>query len=119
MLVESLAIFGLIFAVVILYIRAKKSNYSLATAPLLILPLANVLANMFSDELAALLSIDTFIVYAAINVLGAVISSCLVGIMSAKFGRRSVRAAYAVMSLVFNIILAAIFVYNMFETIYR
>lgn len=119
MLVECLTIFGLIFAVVIMYIRAKKVNYALATAPLLALPLANIPANLFSDELAELLSIDTFIVYAAINVLGAVISSCLVGIMSAKFGRKTVRAAYTVMSLIFNVVLAAILIYNMFEKIYR
>lgn len=119
MLVECLTIFGLIFVVAVMYIRAKKKNYALATVPLLVLPAANVLAYMFSGGLSALLSIDKFIAYSSINVVAVVISSCLVGLMSGKFGKKAVRGAYITMSLIFNIVLAAILIYNMFETLYR
>lgn len=119
MFVECLAIFGLIFVVVVMYIRAKKKNYALATVPLLILPAANILAYAFSGGISNILPVDRFTAYSAINIVGAVISSCLVGLMSEKFGKKTVRAAYITMSLIFNIVLAAILIYNMFETIYR
>lgn len=119
MLVECLTIFGLIFAVVIVYLHADKRNYALATVPLLILPAANILSYAVSGSLSEVLSSDRFTVYAAINIIAVVVSSCLVGIMSAKFGKKSTRAAYVTMSLVFNVVLAAILVYNMFERIYR
>lgn len=119
MLVECLTIFGLIFVVVIMYIRAKKRNYALATVPLLVLPAANILAYVFSGGLATLLSIDKFIAYSSIDVVAVVISSCLVGLMSGKFSKKAVRGAYITMSLIFNIVLAAILIYNMFETMYR
>ncbi len=107
MLIECAAIFLLISAVSFMYVRAKKKNYALATVPLLILPLANILP------------MDKFTVYAAINIVAVVISSCLVGVMSYKFPKRSTKTAYVIMSLIFNIALAAILVYNMFETLYR
>ena len=119
MFVECLAIFGLIFVVAVMYIRAKKKDYALATVPLLVLPAANILAYAFSGGISNILPVDRFTAYSAINIVAVVISSCLVGLMSGKFGKKSVRGAYITMSLVFNIVLAAILIYNMFETIYR
>lgn len=114
-----MAIFLLIAAVALMYIRAQKKNYALATVPLLILPLANILACAASGKLSDILAMDKFTVYAAINIIAVIISSCLVGVMSYKFPKKSTKTAYAVMSLIFNMTLAAILVYNMFETLYR
>ena len=119
MIVESFAIAGLIFVVVILYLRSKKRDYAFATIPFLILPLANVLAYTVSGRIAEHLPADKFTVYAAIDVIAVVISSCFVGAMSDKFGKKSTRAAYMIMSLIFNIVLAAILIFDMFERIYR
>lgn len=119
MIVESFAIAALIFVVVILYLRSGKRDYAFATIPFLILPLANVLSYMVSGRLAGVLPADRFTVYAAIDVVAVVISSCLVGAMSGKFGKKSTRAAYMTMSLIFNIVLAAILIFDMFERIYR
>lgn len=119
MFFECLAIFGLIFVVAVAYMRSKKRNYALATVPLLILPGVNIISYLISDKLAVLLPMDKFTVYAAINIVSALISSCLVGMMSSKFSRKSTRAAYIFMSLVFNIALAAILIYKMFQAVYR
>lgn len=119
MLIECTAIFLIISAVSLMYVRAKKKNYALATVPLLILPLANILAFTASGKLAGILPMDKFTVYAAINIIAVIASSCLVGVMSYKFPKKSTKTAYVIMSLIFNIILAAILVYNMFETLYR
>ena len=118
MLIECAAIFLLISAVSFMYVRAKKKN-ALATVSLLILPLANILAYAASGKLSDILPMDKFTIYAAINIVAVVISSCLVGVMSYKFPKRSTKTAYVIMSLIFNIALAAILVYNMFENIYR
>ena len=119
MIVECVVIAGLIFVVAMSYMRAKKRNYALATIPLLILPLANVISYFVSGGLSGMLPMDKFTVYTAINIISALVSSCLAGIMSDKFLRKFTKAAYIVMSLVFNIALAAILIYNMFEIIYR
>ncbi len=114
MVVECLVIFGLILVVIVSCIRAKKKRYALATVPLLILPLTNVAAYFVSGGLAGLLPMDKFTVYTAINVISALVSSCLVGMMSQKLLKKSSRAAYVIMSLIFNIVLAAILIYNMY-----
>ncbi|MCH5192324.1 MAG: hypothetical protein J1F11_00075 [Oscillospiraceae bacterium] len=119
MIVECLTIFGLIFAVVVVYLHAGRKDHAFATVPLLVLPAANVLSYMLSGRLSNMLPMDMFTVYTAINVFAVVVSSCLVGIMSAKFGKRSTRAAYITMSLVFNVMLAAILVYNMYGIVYK
>lgn len=119
MLFECIAIFCLIFVVVIMYIRSEKKDYALATIPLLILPLINIIAYLSSGKLSLVLPMDKFTVYTAINIIAVIMSSCLVGIMSAKFKRKPTKIAYIVMSLVFNVILAAILIYNMFGIIYK
>ena len=119
MLVECTAIFCLIFVVVIMYIRSHRKDYALATVPLLVLPLINILAYLSSGKLSALLPMDKFTVYAVLNIVAVIVSSCLVGVMSVKFKRRSTRIAYIIMSLIFNILLAAILIYNMFQMLYR
>ncbi len=119
MLIECTAIFLLISAVAMMYVRAKKKDHALATIPLLILPAANILAYTVSDNLSHILPMDEFTAYTAINIVAVVVSSCLVGVMSYKFSKKSTKTVYAAMSLIFNIALAAILVYNMFETLYR
>ena len=119
MLVECLTIFGLIFAVSVVYLHAGRKDHAFATIPLLVLPAANVLSYILSGRISNLVPMDMFTVYTAINIFAVVVSSCLVGIMSGKFGKKSTRAAYITMSLVFNILLAAILVYNMYEIVYK
>lgn len=119
MIVECCAIAGLIFVVVILYLRSNKRDYAFATIPLLILPLANILSYTVSGRLSEFLPADKFTVYAAIDVIAVVAASCFVGVMSDKFGKKSTRAAYMTMSLIFNIVLAAILIFDMFEKLYR
>ncbi len=119
MLIECTAIVLLISMVALMYVRAKKKNYALATVPLIILPLVNILAYAASEKISHILPMDKFTVYAALNIVAVVVSSCLVGIMSYKFSKKATKTAYVVMSLIFNITLAAILVYNMFEALYR
>ena len=119
MLVECLTIFGLIFAVVIVYLHAGKKNYAFATIPLLILPAANILSYILAGKISNILPMDMFTVYTAINIFAVIVSSCFVGIMSVKFGKKTTRAAYIIMSLIFNVLLAAILVYNMFDAAYK
>ncbi len=119
MWLECSAIFCLIFVVVLMYIRSEKKDYAFATIPLLVLPGVNVIAYLLSGKLSIVLPMDEFTVYAALNIIAVIVSSCLVGVMSAKFKKKFNRTAYIIMSLVFNILLAAILIYNMFQMLYR
>ena len=117
MLAESLTIFLIIFLVAVLYLRTKKS-YALATVPLLILSFANITACLTSGELTKFLPMDKFTVYCAINLFAVILSSFFVGLWSNKFSKKSTRALYVTMSLIFNIVLAAILINNMYIAIY-
>lgn len=119
MIVECCTIAGLIFVVVILYLRSNKREYAFATIPFLILPLTNILSYTVSGRIAEFLPADKFTVYAAIDIISVVAASCFVGAMSDKFDKKSTKAVYVIMSLIFNIILAAILIFDMFENIYR
>lgn len=119
MLVECAAIFCLIFVVAITYIRDHRKDYAFATIPLLILPMVNIIAYLSSEKISSWLPMDKFTTYSAINIVAVIVSSCLVGIMSVKFRKRATRSAYIAMSLIFNIVLAAILIYNMFDLLYH
>ena len=112
MLVESMVIFGLIFAVAVIYLRRKKARYAVATVPLLLLPFMNIIANFLGDKLSNLLKMEYFVVYSFLNLLAVVISCLIIGICSVKFSRKSTRVAYVAMSLIFNIALASILIFN-------
>lgn len=111
MIIEYLVIFLVILAIVIIYAKNKK-KYALATIPLLILPGINIAAYLLSGKLATLLPFEQITVYTVMNIAAALSSVLLVGIWSNRFHRKSTKVTYVVMCLLFNIILACIFVYN-------
>ncbi len=117
MIAESVAMLLVISLVAVLYLRSRK-NYALATIPLLILPIANIAANLLTAKIILIIPADFFTVYSAIIVIAAVLSGFVAGMSSNKFKKKSTRALYVSMSLIFNITLAAILVYNMFISIY-
>ncbi len=118
MIAESVAILLVISAVAALYLRSKK-EYAAATVPLLILPFANIAANLTSNTITHFIPAEFFTVYSSILIIAAVISSFFVGLSAEKFKSKRIRALYVSMSLIFNIMLAAILIYNMFIFIYR
>lgn len=117
-LTETIVIFALIFAVIVLYLRSGKKKHALCSLPLLALPAANILSYFFLDRLAGYLPYEKFTVYSAIIVVGALISSGLSGVWSNKFSKRPSKGLYMIMSFVFNAVFAGILISGMYEQIF-
>ena len=117
MIIEYLVIFAIMLVLVIIYSKNNK-KYAIATIPLLVLPGTNILAYLFSDPIASIIPFEHITVYTVMNLLAVMVSTLLVGIWSAKFKRRSTKIGYITMCLLFNVILALIFVYNQYIIIY-
>lgn len=117
MIIEYLVIFAIMLVLVIIYSKSNK-KYAIATIPLLVLPGTNIIAYLLSDSIASLLPFEHITVYTVMNLLAVMVSTLLVGIWSARFKRRSTKIGYVSMCLLFNIILALIFIYNQYILIY-
>ncbi len=116
MLAECLVIAVIIAAMAIFYYRIKR-DHAIAIIPLLILPLANVFAYLFSEKLSIWLPMGHFTSYCVVNLLGVIVSSFFVGLWSIRFKRKSTKFGYVIMSLFFNVSLAAVLIYNMYITL--
>lgn len=111
MLLESSAILAIIFSTFIISFKVKR-KYALAMVPLLIPPVANILAYFFSQSVANAFQCKSFTAYIGINIIAVVISSVLVGVNSLKFKTKANRYSYLIMSIVFNVVLVIIYMVN-------
>lgn len=116
MLFECIAIFGIILAIMIIFLRTKR-KYAVLTAPLLLIPGANILSYFFSEKLSYILPFDHFFVFLLINITALLISGILIGIASNKLTSRSAKISYEISFVLFNIILSAILVYNLYYSV--
>ena len=84
MVIECLAIFGIIFAVMMICIFKKDEENDRKNAklvvPLLILPGAHIIAYFGSEWISMILPLDYFLVYLLIDTMALVSSGILVGI---------------------------------------
>lgn len=117
MIFESYLIFAIILVIMLAFLKADK-KYAAAVSPLLIPVGMNILAHYFSEYLSKFLPIDYFTFFVIINISAAIVSSLLVGRLSLKFTHRSSRISYSTMCIIFNISIASIFVYNLYEKLY-
>lgn len=113
MIIECLAILGIIFAITVIFLRTRK-EHAIMTVPLMILPVANLMAELFADWLAAILPLDSFLVIVLLNVIAVVISSLMIGVLSFRFKKRSNKIAYAFPTILFNVLLAIILIQHFY-----
>lgn len=113
MIIECLVIIGIIFAITIIFMRTRK-EHAIMTVPLMILPFANLMAQLLSEPIASLLPLDSFIVSVILNVIAVVISSLMIGVLSFRFKKRSNKIAYAFPAILFNVLLATILIQHFY-----
>lgn len=113
MIIECFSISAIIFAISVIFLRARKKDYALATIPLIILPLANVVAAFFAKAIAEITPSDLMSTYMFINIAAAAVSCAFVGIMTMKFKKKSTRVAYMGLTTIFNVVLVVILIQNM------
>ena len=115
MLVECLIIFGLIASIIIMSLRMNKKDAAIETIPFLVLPFMNIISSYTSEFWARHLPLDTFTTFAALNIFASFVSCLLTGIFLNRMKKKRTRAMYIAMSLIYNVALSAIFIYNMYS----
>lgn len=111
MLIECIVIFAILLAMMVIFLRTKK-EYALTVIPLLIPTGANIIAYLLSEKIASFIPFDKLTTFAIINVTAVVISSFCVGLVCTRFKEKVNKVSYVVMSMLFNICLLIIFIYN-------
>lgn len=117
MVLECLAIFGIIFAVMMICIFKKDEENDRKNAklmiPLLILPGAHVIAFYGSEWISMILPLDYFLVYLLLDTIALVVSGTLVGNFSKYIELKWNRIAYAVIALIYNLVLSYFLMYEL------
>lgn len=114
MLVESIAILMVLFAMVVIFLRARRKDYAAATAPLLIVPGANALMEIINESVGYLLPID---IRAAIVVAGLAVSVALLGIFCTRFEKKKAKYSYLFLCGGFITLLSMIFLYSIYNPV--
>ena len=122
MVLECLAIFGIIFAVMMICIFKKDEENDRKNAklmiPLLILPGAHVIAFYGSEWISMILPLDYFLVYLLLDTIALVVSGTLVGNFSKYIELQWNRIAYAVIALIYTLVLSYFLMYELLLRLY-
>lgn len=113
---ESVIITTLLVIMAFSLVRAKRKRWAVATLPLMLLPAANSVAKPFC---IFILGIEFTFVIAVWTILIAVMASCIwIGFLTAIYlSKRKNRIVYMMGCTVFNIVLAATFMWNHYHTL--
>ncbi len=111
MVFESIAIALIMLAIIVIFVRTR-GKAAVTLIPLLIQPVANILANIIDTPLSKMLSIDIATVYISTNVVFLVISSLLTGLFTSNFVLKKSKIIYSMTCIIFNLLLVVIFVSN-------
>lgn len=116
MIGESIIITALLLIIVITLLKSKRKKWAVATLPVMLLPAINAVAKPFC---VFALKIDFTFVIAVWTILIAVMASCIwTGFLTATLlNKRKTRLAYLFGCTVFNIILAAVFMWNHYHAL--
>lgn len=116
MIGESIIITALLLIIVIAMLKSKRNKWAIATLPIMLLPAINALSKPFC---VLVLKIDFTFVIAVWTILIAVMASCAwTGFLTATLlNKRKTRLTYLLGCTVFNIILAAAFMWNHYHAL--
>lgn len=109
MLVEALAITIIFFVMIFIFLRAGKKEYALATAPLLAVPIFQIIANVLNQLVGKYISLE---VKSLILIVGLAVGVILIGTMSSLLKGNRTKIAYMLTCGGFTTVLAIIFLYN-------
>ena len=122
MVIECLAIFGIIFAVMMICIFKKDEENDRKNAklvvPLLILPGAHIIAYFGSEWISMILPLDYFLVYLLIDTVALVTSGILVGVFAKYIEAKGNKIAYGVIALIYNLVLSYFLMYELLLRLY-
>lgn len=118
MLVECIAVTGLIGAIIVMSLKTNKKDAAIEMIPLLFVPVMYIAAHFAAEPFAGLLPMNGFAVYTALVVFAAILSAVFVGFFANRFKRKSTKIVYTVMCMTFDLVFTAVLIYNIFVTMF-
>lgn len=109
MIVESISIIVIFTAMSFIFVRAKKKDYAAATAPLIIVPFAQLLGNILNEIFGKVITVD---IQSLIVIIGLAIGVVLIGVASSFLVGKKSRVVYILICGGFTTILTIVFLYN-------
>lgn len=116
-MVGESAIITLLLAIMAIgLVRSKRKKWAVSTLPLMLLPAVNCIAK---PVCVFVLGIEFTFVIAVWTILIAVMASCIwIGFLTAAYlNKRKMRIVYMMSCTVFNIVLAAAFMWNHYHSL--
>ena len=112
MIVESLAILLILFAMEFFLLRAHHRDHALHVMPLLILPAGHLVTNLLPDLIPFLtLSVE---IKCMVDIILMMVAVAMMGFFVANFRRRKAKIGYFVICGGFTLILGCIFLANLY-----
>ena len=112
LILESWVITVLILVMAYLISRAGRPGQGVATLPLAIVPLCNLLSGPLARSVIGTGGRAEFVTRVAILLVGLVVSCVLYGFLAGNMGGKAARRSYIVLCSVFSAILTVILIYH-------
>ena len=115
MLVESIALIAIVFALAFAFLRAGKKDFSMGLLPLLILPGVNIFISYISKFFSKLLDIE-YTITATCTILVALVATCILICTSGlRFHKKVHRTIYFLLCGLFALVLGIFFILNVMK----
>lgn len=111
MLVESIAIVMILIFIVVIFLRAHRKDYAMASLPFLLVPLAHALIMILGEFFRFA---NTPLFRAGGDVLALAVSIAMTAIFSTQVKSRRSRYVYLCLCGVFSVALTLIFIYQIY-----
>lgn len=109
MIVESVSIIAIFILMIYFFLRAGKKAYAVAAAPLLVVPLFQVLSKIANEFLSGKINTNG---QSLILIIGLALSVALIGVASQLLKNRNSKFIYISICGGFTTVLSIIFLYN-------
>ena len=112
MLVESIALIAVIFAMAFTFLRANMRDYAIGVLPLLMLPAVNIGLSYIVGFFSGLFNVSRDSVAVCTILVALVITCIIIGACGMNFRKKTHRSIYFIISGLFAIILSMLFILN-------
>ncbi|MEG2429075.1 MAG: hypothetical protein RSA79_01210 [Oscillospiraceae bacterium] len=111
MLVEAIAITAILIVMILVFVRAGKKHYAIASSTLVVFPAVVVLTTVVKELFPKLITLN---VTGLIYIIGLAIAFLLIGIASQIIKEKRSKIMYIVIAASFEFALGLIYLYNLY-----
>ena len=116
MVMENVTILIIIGIMIVVFLRAKKTQYALSVIPFVFVPGTHLLGLYFAQRLDFGMGFTVHQISVGIDILALVVGCLLLGLLSHNILSKKSRSVFLVMGGLFNLLLTWILILNTIQT---